>query len=437
MTSAESLPEFSISFNWEFQKNDGIHQDSRSPPPVSLSSTTKSQIDLKRVTEPKDLPYISPIEYVHDPVPEATCHLTKLPPLPFPQYASTDCQYTSVNSVRVNPRAAGLPYRSRFELIRASKHWKANVDETKKMLELIIADHSSTSVGMRDGLALAGLAKKELRPGLEHRVVLATSYMYPNANERRARIIAATMMLLFIYDDKMEETPEGLSFTNSREQFLDYFKKENDVMASDSTTSDFQRHLKSTMSAIADEDKISGNGGKEMIEAMIGGFRCVHPNGEFQSLEEYLSFRRLNVGAQYVIAAAKFTIKSSVDVDDPRFARYLRLIGDHLGIINDMASYEKECRARKEGRHQNMVNIVAVFQHLRSLPSSAEAKVAAYTYQLQVESWIIEEVEMLAARGDLTDEEWWFIEAVFMTATGNAFFCMTSSRYGGDAAKLT
>lgn len=202
MTSAEPLPEFSISFNWEFQKNDGIHQDSRSPPPVSLSSTTKSQIDLKRVTEPKDLSYISPIEYVHDPVPEAPCHLTKLPPLPFPQYASTDCQYTSGNSVRVNPRAAGLPYRSRFELIRASKHWKANLDETKKMLELIIADHSSTSVGMRDGLTLAGLAKKELRPGLEHRVVLATSYMYPNANERRARIIAATMMLLFIYDGK-------------------------------------------------------------------------------------------------------------------------------------------------------------------------------------------------------------------------------------------
>ncbi|TEY39953.1 hypothetical protein BOTCAL_0446g00010 [Botryotinia calthae] len=354
MTSVKSPLEFLSSFNWKVQKNDEVYPDSQSPPPVSLSSTPKSQRDLKRVTEPKDLPYISPIEYVHDPVPEAPYYLANLPPLPFPQYASTDCEYTSRNSVRVNPRAAGLPYRSRFELVRGSKHWKANIEETKNILELIVADSSSTSLGMRDGLTLAGLAKKELRPGLEHRVVLATSYMYPNANERRARIIAALMMLLFIYDDKMEETPEGTPFTNSREQFLGYFEIENDVIASGSITSDFQRHLKSTVSAIADEDEISGNGGKEMIEAVLGGFRCVHPNGEFQSLEEYLNFRRLNVGAQFVIAAAKFTIKSSVDVDDPRFARYLRLIGDHLGIINDIASYEKECRARKEDRYQEM-----------------------------------------------------------------------------------
>lgn len=113
------------------------------------------------------------------------------------------------------------------------------------------------------------------------------------------------------------------------------------------------------------------------------------------------------------------------------------MISDHLGIANDIASYEKESRALKEGDTQEMINIVAVFQHLESLPTIAEAKVAAYTYQLQVESWTIEEVEILAARGDLTDEEWRFLEAVFMTATGNVFYCMTTSRYGGDAAKVT
>ncbi|KAF7932531.1 uncharacterized protein EAE98_003830 [Botrytis deweyae] len=437
MIPATSLIHFLDSYDWKVQSNDKIYQDSQSSPSVSLPSTPKSQRDLKRVAEPKDLPYISPIEYVYDPVPEALHHLTNLPPLSFRHYASANCDYTTRNSVRVNPRAAGLPYRSRFELIRGNKHWKANLDETRKMLRLIAVDSSSTSMEMRNGFTLAGLAKKELRPGLKHRVVLATSYMYPNANERRARIIAAIMLMLFIFDDKMEETPEGTPLTNSREQFLGHFRSPNDVLPSDSVISDFQRHLKFTVSAIADEDEISGNGGKEMIEALLGAFRCVHPKGNFHSLEEYLSFRRSNVGAQFVIAAAKFTIKSSVNVHDLRFARYLRLISDHLGIINDMASYEKESRALKEGDTQDMINIVAVFQNLKSLSTSAEAKVAAYTYQLQVESWIIEEVEILAARGDLTDEEWWFLEAVFMKATGNVFFCMTSSRYGGDAAKLT
>ncbi|KAF5869607.1 putative sesquiterpene cyclase protein [Botrytis fragariae] len=303
------------------------------------------------------------------------------------------------------------------------------------MLELIAVDSPSTSMEMRNGFTLAGLAKKELRPGLAHRVVLATSYMYPNAGKRRARIIA--LRPKFLEKDKMEETPEGTPLMNSREQFLGHFRSPNDILPSDSVISDFHRHLEFTVRAVADEDEISGNGGKDTIAALLGTFPCVHPKGGFHSLEEYLSFRRLNVGVQFVIAAAKFTIKSSVDVQDPRFARYLRLISDHLGIFNDMASYEKESRALKEGEIQDMINIVAVFQHLKSLPTSAEAKVAAYTYQLQVESWITEEVEILAARGDLTDEEWWFLEAIFMTATGNVFFCMTSSRYGGDVAKLT
>ncbi|KAF7882676.1 uncharacterized protein EAF02_006039 [Botrytis sinoallii] len=433
MIPATSLLHFLDFYDWKVQSKDKIYQDSQSSPSVSLPSTPKSQRDLKRVAEPKDLPYISPIEYVYDPVPEALHRLTNLLPLSFPHYASANCEYTTRNSVRVNPRAAGLPYRSRFELIRGNKHWKANLDETRKMLELIAVDSSSTSMEMRNGFTLAGLAKKELRPGLEHRVVLATSYMYPNANERRARIIAAVMLMLFIFDAGANKE----KLMNSREQFLCHFRSPNDILPSDSVTSDFQRHLKFTVSAIADEDEISGNGGKEMIEALLGAFRYVHPKGDFHSLEEYLNFRRSNVGAQFVIAAAKFTIKSSVNVHDPRFARYLRLISDHLGIINDMASYEKESRALKEGDTQDMINIVAVFQHLKSLSTSAEAKVAAYTYQLQVESWIIEEVEILAARGHLTDEEWWFLEAVFMTATGNVFFCMTSSRYGGDAAKLT
>ncbi|TGO26538.1 hypothetical protein BPAE_0057g00140 [Botrytis paeoniae] len=262
MTSTISLLDFFTSFNWKIQNKDEIYQGSQSSP-------SKSQRDLKRVAEPKDLPYISPIEYVYDPVPEAPHYFSNLPSLSFPQYASTDSDHTSRNSVRLNPRAAGLPYRSRFELVRGNKHWKANLDETRKILELIVADHSSTSVEMRNELTLTELAKKELRPGLEHRVVLATSYMYPNASERRARIIAVTMMMLFIYD---EETPDGTPLMNSREKFLSYFKNPNDMTLSDSITSDLQSHLKSTVSAIVDEDEMSGNGGKEMIEALLESF---------------------------------------------------------------------------------------------------------------------------------------------------------------------
>lgn len=121
---------------------------------------------------------------------------------------------------------------------------------------------------------------------------------------------------------------------------------------------------------------------------------------------------------------------------DPRFARYLALIGDYLGIINDMASYDKELRALKKGETKDMINFVAVVKNLLSLPSEDAAKSAAYAQQLLIESWLVDEIKRLAREENLTDEEIWFVEAVFLTATGNTFFCMISSRYGGEAAAI-
>jgi hypothetical protein len=112
------------------------------------------------------------------------------------------------------------------------------------------------------------------------------------------------------------------------------------------------------------------------------------------------------------------------------------LIGDHLGITNDIASFEKEARALEHGDTKDMINIVSVIQKLLSMPSEEAAKIASYSYLLQVESWIIEEIELLARDGNLTDEEWWFLEVVFLSATGNVFFTMTSARYGGQAALI-
>lgn len=86
---------------------------------------------------------------------------------------------------------------------------------------------------------------------------------------------------------------------NLREEFFAYFKDPAEIRPSGSATTDLQRHLEETMKAIAEEDDVSGNGGAEMVAALHGAFRCVHPpETGFNSLEEYLSFRRLNVGAR-------------------------------------------------------------------------------------------------------------------------------------------
>ncbi|KAG4429207.1 hypothetical protein IFR05_015310 [Cadophora sp. M221] len=424
-------------FGWRSERSsNGSYRPT--PPPFNLSPPTLSpKRDLKKIVAPVDLPYYFSIGYAYDPVPEPPSYISNSP-LVFPRCVSKPCSHISDNTIQVNPHAAGLPYRSGFNLIRGSRHWKANLDETVKVLEMIAEDNSTTDVEMSNGLTLAELAKKQLLPGLEHRMVIATTFMFPSASERRVRIIATLMIMYFIFDgkidelatggrvyglrltflgnlDKIEETPEGAPLIKLREEFFAYFKVPAGTTPSGSTTTtDLQRHLEDTMRGIAEEDGVSGNGGIEMVDALHGAFRCVHPPEKgFNSLEDYLSFRRLNVGA-----------------------RYLGLIGDHLGIVNDIASYEKEARALREGTTLDMINIVAVLQNLMSLPDSVAAKGAAYVYQLQVEAWIVGELDALVAHGRLTDEEWWFLEAVFLSVSGNTFFCMTSSRYGGKAAAI-
>ncbi len=112
------------------------------------------------------------------------------------------------------------------------------------------------------------------------------------------------------------------------------------------------------------------------------------------------------------------------------------MIGDHLGLVNDIHSYDKELRALRCGETSDMINIVAVIKRLMSLPSDDAAKATSYAYLLQVEVWIMQELEHLSVFEHLTDEEWLFLEACFLSAAGNTFYCMVSARYGGEAARL-
>ena len=143
----------------------------------------------------------------------------------------------------------------------------------------------------------------------------------------------------------------------------------------------------------------------------------------------------LTLSVRFVLAAAKYSVKSSVSLNDQRFERYFSLVGDHLGLVNDLASYDKELRALNSDETDDMINIVGVVKDVTSLKGTDDAKSVVWALQIQIERQMMEELKKLRALG-LSDEEWYFLEAVTSTATGNVMFCMTSSRYGGQAAKI-
>ena len=153
---------------------------------VYLPSAKKN---LDTLVAPQDDVFAASVVYAYDPVPKVPQYIRpKL--LAFPQNASRTNQIIRSNTIRLRPHAAGLPFRSSLDYVRATKHWKANLDETIKVLELLASDTSVIDVEVGPGITLAKLAKKELRPGLENRMVVATSHMFPSGDERRIRIIA-------------------------------------------------------------------------------------------------------------------------------------------------------------------------------------------------------------------------------------------------------
>ena len=111
-------------------------------------------------------------------------------------------------------------------------------------------------------------------------------------------------------------------------------------------------------------------------------------------------------------------------------------MSDHLGIVNDLASYEKQLRAMADGKTSGIINIVDVVTKATLLEGTDDAKNVVWALQVQIEKQMKEELEGLQDKG-LSDEDWWFLEAVVKAVTGNVMFCVTTSRYGGEAAKIS
>ena len=161
--------------------------------------SSRSNVDLSKLASPENLPHVTPVVFAYDPVPSAPSYLN--PPLEwFPNRASRPNRHTWENAIDLYPLDSGLPYRSSLGTVRESRSWRSNLIATVKLLELFAADKSAGDMEVGQGITVAKLSRKELMPGLEHRMVLATPYMYPSASDKRIALIAVLMIVYFVFD---------------------------------------------------------------------------------------------------------------------------------------------------------------------------------------------------------------------------------------------
>ena len=185
-------------------------------------------------------------------------------------------------------------------------------------------------------------------------------------------------------------------------------------------------------------DKQKGNGGAEVHKEMRKHeFTNPSPyDPAVATVKAYLSFRHQNVCAGFVFACVKFSIASSADLTKPSIQKFMTWAADHLSIVNDLYSYEKEARAFQRGSSPDVINIVAVLQQNLGLPDEESAIEMAYLMILQREQWMRKELERIQSDADTDEEIWEFLRAVWACLGGNAMYSMTCERYGGKKARI-
>ena len=183
-------------FNRHFQQARAIIQRRLLP-----ATSVERPPDLFRLTAAHKQQENSIVEYAHDPVPNVPAYLS-VSGSPFPRSAPEANHHHTNGAIRLHPQAAGLPYRCSLEATYENKFWRAGIESSRLLLQLLAADRSATDIVVGNGTTMATLAQKTLRPGMEHRFCKAATYMYPFSDEERMKLLSASMVMMFLFDGR-------------------------------------------------------------------------------------------------------------------------------------------------------------------------------------------------------------------------------------------
>lgn len=115
---------------------------------------------------------------------------------------SESSETVDVNGFSVYPRQAGLSWPTGLHQARQSRHWAAGLKISSELLELFSSDADSNKAVRPNGLSLAKIARHELLLPEEDRFTKFATYLFPEADEERTRLLAATIVFIVIFDGK-------------------------------------------------------------------------------------------------------------------------------------------------------------------------------------------------------------------------------------------
>ena len=109
---------------------------------------------------------------------------------------------TRENGFPLYPEYTRLPVHTGLGTFRQSKHWKANEQATRELLQLFANDQHCKNVMLSNGRSMATLAKRQLESEVLDTYSRFSIYMFPDGDEKRIQLLAQSVILIFIFDGK-------------------------------------------------------------------------------------------------------------------------------------------------------------------------------------------------------------------------------------------
>ncbi|RAH83180.1 terpenoid synthase [Aspergillus japonicus CBS 114.51] len=352
---------------------------------------------------------LRPISYRNDPLGAISCPASVHSEYDFLSTGIPNENEQRPNSVTIDPVALHLPWRSSFPAARQCRFWSEAEDAGKTLLQQIKRINRANSTKGRsikpetDDAEIA-LSNKEVE-----RIVNASSaavYMNPNCSSEEIEIISQLNLILWIHDGMARVTA-------SWADILAHPLKD----AADS--SDMFIRLAQQML------RISGQG-----EGLIRGyltwmaFMRSTMRDQFTSLRDYLDYRAVDIGRDYILAAVKFGNEIHLSpAEETPLAPLIGLAMDHIIMTNDLFSYDKERRDS-----ETCANAVRYLEQVLAIDARS-AKIVISSLLTQTEGQMHAELESLRRSDALSEAQLRYARGVIEAAAGNVVFSITTRRY--------
>ena len=105
----------------------------------------------------------------------------------------------SEHAIDISPTKAGIPWATAILPCRQNKYWQLTLDTTRVFLALFAADESAQKI-FNGGHSAAEIPRKELRSNVDEGWAKFPSYMFPESDSQRTRLLAIVNVFLFVFD---------------------------------------------------------------------------------------------------------------------------------------------------------------------------------------------------------------------------------------------